>query len=393
MPPEVTRMSVSTGLDVLAAEGFKRLRGRRVGLITNPTGVDRLLRANVDLMVAAGGVGLVALFGPEHGIRGEAPAGQRVGSSTDPVTRLPVYSLYGEHDKPAPETLGGLDALVFDIQGAGVRFYTYASTMLKAMEAAAQTGVRFVVLDRPNPINGQAVEGGPVEPGFESLVGWRSVPIRHGLTLGELAWYVNEVFGVGADLDVVAMTGWRRGMWYDQTGLSFVPPSPNTTGLDMLALYPGTCFLEGTNVSEGRGTTKPFEVFGAPWADGRRLAAHLNGRGLDGVRFRPVHFRPLTSKHEGHECGGVQAHVTDRSALRPVRLGLEIVAALRALHPDRFVWVGGREGRSYFDLLTGTAQVRSAIEAGQAPADIERSWAGWLADYLARRQPYLLYKE
>jgi uncharacterized protein YbbC (DUF1343 family) len=306
---------VETGLDVIAAEGHPALRGARVGLLTNHTGVDRRLRSGIDLLRSRGDLQLAALFAPEHGIRGEAQAGAVIADAIDARTGLPVHSLYGDVQRPLPETLGGLDALVFDVQDVGVRYATYASTCLLCLEAAAEAGIAFVVLDRPNPLGGE-VEGNVLDPAFVSFVGAHPVPIRHGLTIGELARLVAAERGLPPPI-VVPLRGWRRDLWHDQTGLPWVSPSPNLPTLDSLTLYPGTCLIEGTNVSEGRGTTRPFELIGAPWLAAHSLADELAGRNLPGVAFRPVWFVPTFSKHVGATCSGVQ--ITSSTGVVSVR--------------------------------------------------------------------------
>jgi uncharacterized protein YbbC (DUF1343 family) len=281
-------------------------------------------------------VQLVALFGPEHGLQGAAQAGEVVATATDERTGLPVYSLYGETRAPTPEMLADLDVLLFDVQDAGTRYFTYPSTLLLVLRAAAAVGLKVVVLDRPNPLGGKAVQGNVLDPAFTSFVGAHPVAIRHGLTLGELALLVNDEAGVGADLAVVPAAGWRRSQWYDETGLPWVPPSPNLPHLAAVALYPGTCLLEGTNVSEGRGTTQPFELCGAPWIDGERLRALLVERLPAAVRPRRCAFVPAYSKHAGEVCEGVALHVFDRAALDPVAVGVQLIFALRDLYPEQF---------------------------------------------------------
>lgn len=332
--------SVLLGIDVLAAEGFERLRGARVGLVAGAASVDRHLVSVIDRLIAADGVDVAALFGAEHGLRGEAQAGVPVDDAVDPETGLPVYSLYGQNKRPRPASLACLDALVIDLVDAGCRYWTFLYTMSYCLEAAAAAGITVIVLDRPNPITGSRVEGNLLDPAFSSFVGRYPLPIRTGLTFGEAARLFNQAFGIGARLEIVPCQGWRRTQWYDETGLTFVPPSPNTPTLETLVLYPGTCLVEGTNLSEGRGTTHPFRWIGAPWIDGVRLARELNGRGLPGVAFRPVFFTPTFSKHAGTLCAGVEPHVLDPEAFRPVRTGLHLLDALYRQAPERWAWVG-----------------------------------------------------
>ncbi len=382
--------AVRTGLEVLLAEGLPTPVGRRVGLVTNHTAVDRRLRSAVDLLRGIDGVELVALFGPEHGVRGEAQAGVAVSGATDARTGLPVHSLYGESQHPTPAMLAGLDALVFDIQDVGVRYATYVSTMAYAQEAAAAAGLAFVVLDRPNPIGGARVEGSVLDPAFASFVGVHPVPVRHGMTAGELARLFATDRGWSEPI-VVPMRGWPRVQWFDGTGLPWVQPSPNLPTLDSVTLYPGTCLLEGTNVSEGRGTTRPFEYIGAPWLDPFALAEELERKDLPGVAFRPISFTPTFSKHAGQACGGVQVHVLDRNALRPVELGQHLLHAIRRLDPGAFAWRQRADGGHFLDLLLGGDRPRLGLAAG---ADVEEVTAGWAeaaAAFAERRRPFLLY--
>ena len=383
------RATVWTGLDVLAAEGNPALVGARVGLVTNHTGVDRRLRAGIDLL--RGHLHLVALFAPEHGIRGEAQAGAPIGASVDPRTGLPVHSLYGESRRPPTECLRGLDALLFDVQDVGVRYATYASTCLLCLEGAAEASIPFVILDRPNPLAG-GVEGGILDPAFASFVGAHPVPIRHGLTIGELARLAAAERGL-PDPVVVPIRDWRREEWQDETGLPWVQPSPNLPTLDSLTVYPGTCLVEGTSVSEGRGTTRPFELIGAPWLDGRCLANTLNRLDLDGVRFRPAEFVPSASKHADQPCGGVQVHVTDRDALKPVAMGLHLLAACRAVASEQFGFLPSSwEGRPpHLDLLLGNTHVREGLAAGVPVDELTADWGAIAAAWIEKRRPYLLY--
>lgn len=378
------------GIDVFI-ENPRIFKGRRIGIITNPTGIDREFRSVVDVLRSHPPVEVAAIFAPEHGFRGAEQAGRAVGADIDAVTGLPVYSLYGDVLKPTSDMLKGLDALVFDIQDVGARFYTYLSTMAYAMQAAAEHDLEFVVLDRPNPINGVAVEGPLVEEGHASFVGVYPIPIRHGMTVGELARYFNEAFRIGARLTVVPMRGWVRRMWFDQTGLkTWVMPSPNMPTLDTATVYPGTCLLEGTNLSEGRGTTRPFELVGAPYVNAPAFAAYLNARRLPGVVFRPVTFRPAFDRYRDEAVHGVQVHVVDREAFMPVRVGLEIIAAARALYPERFSF---GERAAHFDRLVGNSWVRAMIERGEPLEAIVSAWQEDLRAFEPVRRGYLLYPE
>jgi len=371
------------GIDVLARDGFKQLRGMRVGLVTNHTGRDRRGRQTIDVLREAPGVTLAALFSPEHGIRGALD--EKVSDAVDEKTGLPVYSLYGETRRPRPEQLKGLDALVFDIQDVGSRFYTYISTMGNVMEEAAAARIPLFVLDRPNPINGADVEGPIADADKLTFVAHHPIPVRHGMTVGELAGLFNEQRKIGCDLRVVRMENWRRAMWFDATTQTWVNPSPNMRSLTQATLYPGVGLLETTNLSVGRGTDTPFELVGAPWLDGQRLAAHLNGRGLAGVRFVPVRFTPRASVFKGEECGGVNLVVTDRAAFRPVRAGLEIAVALRRLFPADW------KTDNYNRLLVN-ADAFERVRRGDAPEEIERGWQPRLAEFRRERARFLLYR-
>ncbi|MFN8481883.1 MAG: DUF1343 domain-containing protein [Anaerolineae bacterium] len=384
---------VRPGLDVLLADGAALLRGRRVGLVTNPTGVTSDVTPNVAALLAAG-VNIVALFGPEHGFDSSVQDALAVAEGRDTTTGLTIFSLYGATEKPTPAMLAGLDVLLFDVQDAGVRFYTYPWTLALCMAAAAEVGLPLVVLDRPAPIRGDVCEGPLLRPGFESFVGLYPVPLRYGLTVGELAGLLNVEFGIGADLSVVKLAGWQRGMWYADTGLPWVQPSPNLPTLDTTVVYPGTCLVEGTTLSEGRGTTKPFEVFGAPWLDGARLAAILNARELPGVRFRAAAFTPTFDKFSGELCRGVQVHVMHRRRFRPIETGLHLLAAARAIAPHDFVWRPALgETRLHFDLLIGNDWVRPALDADTPVEEIVALWEPELAHWRDLRARYFLYGE
>lgn len=379
-------MTVLPGIDVLLSQQLNLIARRRIGLISNASGVTRDLTSDIDALRQAPGVQLAALFGPEHGFYAGVPDGLKIGASVDARTGLPVHSLYGQTEKPTGEMLADLDVLVFDIQAMGVRFYTYITTLLYAMQAAAEHGLAVVVCDRPNPIGGEVVEGPLLEPGFESFIGSGPLPIRHGLTMGELARLYKEVWGVNCDLTVVPCQGWTRSMWYDETGLFWIPSSPGMPKLDSAIVYPGTCLIEGINLSEGRGTGTPFEVAGAPWIDAWELAETLNGLDLAGVKFRPTQFQPTDSKWRGQICAGVQFHVLDRRALRPVTIGLHLIATLKALYPTDFAW-----RLPHFDHLSGTDQVRQQLEAEVAVSEIVAGWASDQATFEAQRRQVMLY--
>ena len=367
------------------------IRGRRIGLITNHSGVDSRLRATADRLHASPTCQLVALFGPEHGIRGDAADGASVETGRDPHTGVPAYSLYGETKRPDPGMLADVEVMLFDIQDVGVRFYTYLYTMSMSMEACAARDIPFVVLDRPNPIGGETVAGNLLDPAFASFVGLYPIPVQYGMTVGEIARLFNQEFALGADLRVVPMRGWQRAFLWDDTRLPWVAPSPNMPAVDTAIVYPGTCFCEGTNLSEGRGTTKPFEQVGAPFVDGYRLADQLNGLDLPGVRFRPVFFQPATSKHAGQVCQGVQVHVGDRRLFQAVRTGFEILATVRRLWPDDFAWRIPSGGIYNFDRLAGTDRIRLAIDEGISITDLTAAWADERRPFERQRQSCLLY--
>jgi uncharacterized protein YbbC (DUF1343 family) len=386
---------VGTGLDRLVAEGFAPWKGRRVGLIANQTTVDRDLRHLADLLHATPGISLVALFGPEHGVRGDAQDMIGVDSGVDPATGVPEFSLYGKDEAslaPRPEWLDGIDLLVHDVQDIGTRYYTFSWTMLYAMRVAASAGVAFAVLDRPSPIGGTLIEGPSIREGFSSFVGAHPVPTRHGLTVGELALLIREECRLDLDLTVVPCTDYHRSMSWSEAGLPWVLPSPNMPTPDTALVYPGGCLIEGTNLSEGRGTTRPFELWGAPWLDGRRMADSVS---CPGVKWRPCAFRPTFHKHAGQTCQGCQPHVTDPMAFRPLAAYTAMIAAARAQDPEQFAWRTEpyefvREPIA-IDLLYGSSREREAIEAGVPVEDIAASWRANEAEFAERRRPFLLY--
>jgi uncharacterized protein YbbC (DUF1343 family) len=381
--------AVRTGLDNVGPHAGL-FAGKRVGIIANHTSYDNEDRHIVDVFRAMPGVRVTALFGPEHGFRGIQEAGATIDTQTDTATGLPIHSLYGKMNKPTPQMLADVDVLVFDIQDVGARFYTYLYTMSLSMEAAAECGKRFVVLDRPNPINGVQVEGPILDPVFATFVGLYPIPVRYGLTVGELAKMINGegwlAGGVKADLVVVPMTGWKRDMWYDQTGLRFIKPSPNMPDLETATLYPGLCLLEGTNISEGRGTPRPFRQFGAPWIDANALATRLNALGLPGLRFTPTAFTPTSSKHQGKACNGVEITLTDRNRLEPFWSGVLIVNEVCRMYPDQFEW-----RVSHFDRLCGTVAIREAISSQKPLQSVKTAWVAACRVFDQASQKYLLY--
>lgn len=401
MAREQAKPAVASGLDRLVADGFARLQGRRVGLVTHPAAVDARLRDAAGLFAAARDVTLVALFGPEHGFFGQAQDLESVPEDPAASRAVRLHSLYGSSAaslRPTPEQLTGIDLLVIDLQDVGSRYYTFQATMKYCLEAAAPLGLPVLVLDRPNPLGGALVEGPRLRPGFESFVGCHDIAIRHGLTIGELALLYQadlDAAGTPVDVEVLPCTGWRRTMWFEETGLPWVLPSPNMPTVDTAAVYPGQCLVEGTNLSEGRGTTRPFELCGAPWLDPVDLATRMNAAQLPGVTFRPVRFRPTFQKHAGVDCGGVQLHVTDRQAFRPVRTTLALLIEMRGLDPERFAW---RTEEYEFvkdpiaiDLLFGSDRERTAIEAGRPWQEIAAAWVAEEQAFEMRRHHAWLY--
>ncbi|MHC4916924.1 MAG: exo-beta-N-acetylmuramidase NamZ family protein [Planctomycetota bacterium] len=368
--------SVRTGLDVLRGSGFALLSGAKVGLLVHPASVASDLIHAADLFLAADGIQLVRLFGPQHGILGQTQDNMvEWASFTDPRTGVECVSLYGEHRRPTPEMLEGLDVLVVDLQDVGARYYTFNWTTLLCMEACAEAGVKVVVLDRPNPIGG-AREGPILDMRYKSFVGMAPVPARHGITPGEMATFCNV--RAGCELEVVRAEGWRRADWFDATGLPWVMPSPNMPALETATVYPGTCLLEGTELSEGRGTTRPFEIFGAPFVNPQQLAARLGDWSLPGVLFRPTFFEPTFQKHAGELCGGAQIHVTDRGAFRPVLTATALLCAIRELWPAEFAWKQPpyeyESEKMPIDILAGGEDFRTAVDAGRDPREIAAGW-------------------
>jgi uncharacterized protein YbbC (DUF1343 family) len=381
-PPSGEREKTLTGIDVLKRDGFRQLKGHRIGLVTNHSGVDRNGTPTIDLLHMADGVQLGALFSPEHGIRGTLD--KSVPDGKDEKTGLPIYSLYGDRKKPSAEQLQGLDTLVFDIQDIGCRFYTYISTLGLILEAAAEHKLKVVVLDRPNPIGGVAVAGPVLDAGKESFIGYHRLPVRHGMTVGELARMFNTERNLNVDLEVVPIEGWKRAELFDRTGLSWINPSPNMRSLAAALLYPGIGLLETTNVSVGRGTDRPFEVIGAPWLNGQRLAEELRGANLPGVRLVPVRFTPTSSTHAGKECGGVQIYLDDWGQFEPLRTGITVAWALRKLFPNDWQ-------RQRYGVLLGHQKTLEALERGDTPEQIIALWQADLQEFKKRRTGFLLY--
>jgi len=385
------RGSVKTGLDRVGA--YKEVfQGKRLGIITNHTAYNSNGEYIVDVFRGMAGVTVTALFSPEHGLWGKERDAKKIDSQIHPAYNLPVYSLYGQTQKPTGEMLRDIDVLVFDIQDIGARFYTYIYTMSLAMEAAAENGKGFIVLDRPNPINGYCVQGNVLEMRLASFVGLYPIPVRHGMTAGELAKMFNEQGwldnSVKANLIVIPMKGWCRRMWYDQTGLPFIKPSPNMPDLETAAVYPGLCLLEGTNVSEGRGTKRPFRQFGAPWFDSKRLADRLNKLNLPGMHFEPVYFTPASSKYQGQECNGVRIIITERDQLEPYYNGVRIVNEIYRMYPRNFQWKA-----RHFDRLCGTSTIRNAITSRSSLNRLRNKWQAELESFQKIRDKYLIYSD
>ena len=382
------------GSEILLASN--RLDGLRVGVLANPASIDASFRHIVDRLAASADFKLAAIFGPQHGFRSdfqdnmiETPHGE------DPKRGVPIFSLYSETREPTQEILGLIDVLVIDIQDVGARIYTFIYTMANCMRACARAGVPVIVCDRPNPIGGIAVEGPMLEPGYESFVGQYPIPMRHGMTTAELTRYFNAEFGLGAELEIVPMEGWSRRMYFDETGVPWVMPSPNMPTLDTAFVYPGTVLFEGTQLSEGRGTTRPFELIGAPWLDGEALAARMNDVGLAGVYFRPAIFQPTFQKHARATCGGCQMHVLRRDDFAPVIAGAALLRECYALAPDRFKWRDPpyeyEHDKMPIDILAGSSDLREHIEQQVPLPEVAEIWRAGEAAFMERRKPYLLY--
>lgn len=385
----VFKPRVKTGLQLLVEEGFQRVAGKRIGVVTNHTSVTADFRHVVDLLYKRFGLDVKAIFSPEHGFRGSVADGASVKNSVDVKTGIPIYSLYGPRLEPPRKVLEKLDLIIYDIQDVGVRFYTYISTLFHVLKSAGKVGVRVLVLDRPNPVTGVHVEGPMLEPSFRSFVGIWTVPVRYGLTAGELANLFNEEAELRACVEVLKMNGWRRGMWFDETGLPWVPPSPNMPSLSTATVYPGTCLLEGTNVSEGRGTAKPFEVVGAPWVDEYRVIEELESLPLRGFRLRPSAFTPRFGKYEGELCHGFQIYVTDRDEFKPVKFGMAVIWVIRRLFAESFRFTKSG-GRYYFDLLAGSDKPRRLIMENRGFEELAKLCED-ISSFEKLRRKYFLY--
>lgn len=387
---------IALGIEVLLGERAQTLSGARTGLICHPASIDHHFRHSADLLSQHTDIQLTALFGPQHGIRGETQDNMIEWEGfRDARTGVMAYSLYGEVRKPTAQMLADVDVIVFDVQDVGTRVYTFIYTMALAMQSAKELGKRFIVCDRPNPIGGVGIEGNILELGHESFVGMFPIPMRHGMTVGELARMFNEEFNIGCELEVIPMTGYKREFWFDDTDARWVLPSPNIPTLESAVVYPGMVFVEGTKFSEGRGTTRPFEITGAPYADSYELAEHLGNHDLPGAHFRPHSFKPTFQKHVAQLCHGVQIHVTDREAFKPVIAGVALIKAMHDLWPEGFKWQTPPYEYVYdrlpFDVIAGTTKLREQIESGVSLEDIAASWHAGEQDFAERRRPYLLY--
>ncbi len=388
--------AVALGIDRLLEIDRQQIAGCRVGLVCNPASVDGSLRHSSDRLTEDPDVTLAALFGPQHGFRSDLQDNMiETPHARDAKRAVPVYSLYSETREPTADMLRDLDVLVVDLQDVGTRVYTYVYTMANCMRAAARNGVRVVVCDRPNPVGGDAIEGTRLNPAFSSFVGQFPIPLRHGMTIGELARLFNDEFGINCALDVIPLGGWQRSMYYDETGVPWVMPSPNLPTLDSAIVYPGAVLFEGTKLSEGRGTTRPFELIGAPWIDGERLADAMNGRLLPGVHFRPAFFEPTFQKHAKQTCGGCQIHVLDRRRFRPVRTAVELIAEFRSQNPSRFAWreppYEYEHDKQPIDILFGSDRLRTVIDSGADVRAFVESWKTDEDDFRRLRQKYLIY--
>ena len=390
MPP------VRSGLDVLVAARGAMLRGRRTALVAHQASVDSRLRHAASLLARMRGVNLAAIWAPEHGLWGAPQDHAHIRADRDPVTRLPVLTLYGERRWPTPAMIRSVDTIVIDLQDVGSRYYTFIWTMALVMRAAGKSDVEVIVLDRPNPLGGTRLEGNVMDPAFASFVGLYPLAIRHGMTIGEIAAYLNDTHALGCRLTVVRMRGWRRSMMWADTGLPWVPPSPNMPTLDTALVYPGGCLYEGTNLSEGRSTTRPFEWVGAPYLDAQRYADALDAFALPGVAFRPARFTPMFHKCAGRLCGGVQIHVTDAARFKPYLTGLGVIAAARQVGGRAFAWKRPpyefEHRKLPIDVICGTDTIRKAIERRRPLGEVERGWSRGLSAWKRRRARYLMYR-
>ncbi|HEX9927461.1 MAG TPA: DUF1343 domain-containing protein [Pyrinomonadaceae bacterium] len=387
---------IQLGIERLLEDELPLLKNARVGLLCNQASVNHSFHHAADLLYQKAEINLTSLFGPQHGIRGDVQDNMiETGHSMDSATDLPVYSLYSETREPTGEMLDNIDILVCDLQDVGCRIYTFVYTMANCMKVAGRLGKKVIVCDRPNPVNGISIEGNVLDPNWASFVGMYPIPVRHGLTIGELALFFKEYFNIECELEIVPMRGWERQLWLDETDAPWVLPSPNMPTVDTAAVFPATVFFEGTQVSEGRGTTRPFEFVGAPYINSQQFAAKLNSLKLAGVYFRAAEFQPTFQKHAGKTCGGVQLHVLDRETFEPVRAGLEMVKAIVELYGEEFKWKNPPYEYVYdknpFDVISGTDEVRRAIENKRSIEELTASWQNDIQAYVDRREPILLY--
>lgn len=393
---KIQRKPIRLGLEKILDDNLKLLENIRVGLICNQASVNHSFQHSADLFYQNSRINLVSLFGPQHGIRGDVQDNMvETAHTIDKLTGLPIHSLYSETRQPTEEMLSGLDALVFDLQDVGCRVYTFIYTMANAMKACAAFGKKMFVLDRPNPVGGLAVEGNLLERGHESFVGQYPIPMRHGLTAGELARLFNREFGINCELETVTMDNWSRENFYDETDAPWVMPSPNMPTVDTAVVFPATVYFEGTEVSEGRGTTRPFEIVGAPYIDADGYADALAAHKLPGVIFRPINFLPTFQKHANMGCGGVFLHITDRENFEPVLTGLAMVKTAFDMYPEEFKWKGGAYeyafNRNPFDVITGTTKIREMFECKTELGAIKLSWQNDVKEFNLMRERYLLY--
>jgi uncharacterized protein YbbC (DUF1343 family) len=384
---------VLVGADQLSTIGSKLLKGKRFAVLTNPTGIDSKFRSTLDLCKEIEGATLSACFACEHGLRNEKQAGVWFEDEIDPEYGIPVYSLYGSNRKPTEEMLRDIDAVVFDIQDLGIRFYTYLTTLVYMMQACAKYNVALIVLDRPNPLGGNRIEGGMLQEAFFSMVGAWKMPLMTGMTIGEFARLVNGQMDKACELQVVPLVGWNRSMEFPDTGLPWIMPSPNMPTMDTVRVYAGNCVYEGTNVSEGRGTTRPFEMVGAPWLQHRKLCDSMNEMKLPGVWFQPVTFSPTFKKHIGLLCNGIMTYVTDKTLYHSTESGLRLLHQIMLMHPDHFEYRGNEDGLPFIDILTGSDIVRTSLHEPNVLESIIAQWRRDCANWEQMRKPYLLYED
>lgn len=396
-PSLTARRTVAPGIDRLLTTDRRLVAGKRIGVVCNPASVNGRFAHTADRLVEDPDLRVTAIFGPQHGFRSDLQDNMiETPHARDARREVPIYSLYSETREPTAEMLRDVDVLVVDLQDVGTRVYTYIYTMANCLRAAARHGVHVVVCDRPNPVGGEEVEGSLLQAAYTSFVGQFPIPLRHGMTIGELARLFNDEFGIGAAVDVIQLDGWQRSMYFDETGLPWIIPSPNLPTLDSAIVYPGAVLFEGTKLSEGRGTTRPFELIGAPWIDGERLAEAMNARGLPGVHFRPVFFEPTFHKHAKQTCGGCQVHVIDRRAFRPVRTAVELMAEFRREEPSRFAWreppYEYEHDKQPIDILSGSDRLRTTLDSGVGVEALVTSWRKDEEAFARTREKFLLYR-